>query len=84
MQASHACSAKASSACDSEAIRHRNNMDGGKDSGQKLTDVSYRSAEGPWNSSQAVAMIRARSTHRHPTDIMGTGVFTKPLAPSLM
>jgi hypothetical protein len=55
-------------------------MDGGKDSGQKLTDVSYRSAAGPCHSSQAGAMIRARSTHRHHTAIMGTGVFTKPFA----
>jgi hypothetical protein len=38
--------------------------DGGKDSGQKLTDVLYPSAAGPWNSSQAGATIRARSTHR--------------------
>jgi hypothetical protein len=40
------------------------NLDGGKDSGQKLTDVSYRRAAKPCNPSQAVATIRARSTHR--------------------
>jgi hypothetical protein len=39
-------------------------LDGGKDSGQKLTDVSYWSAARPCNPSQTVATIRARSTHR--------------------
>ena len=39
-------------------------QDGGKDSGQKLTDVLYRSAARPCNPSQAVATIRARSTRR--------------------
>jgi hypothetical protein len=53
-------------------------VDDGKDAGQKLTDVPCRSAAGPWNSSQAVAMIHARPTHRHPTDIMGTRVFGVP------
>ena len=55
-------------------------QDDGKDSSQKLTDVSYRRAARPCRPSQVVATSRARSTHRHPTDIMGTGVFTKPFA----
>jgi hypothetical protein len=59
-------------------------QDTGKDSGQKLMDVSYRSAAGPCNLPRVAAMIRARSTHSHSTDIMDTGVFTKPLAPSLV
>jgi hypothetical protein len=39
-------------------------LDSGKDSGQKLTDVSYWKAAGSCNPSPAKAMSRARSTHR--------------------
>jgi hypothetical protein len=57
-----------------------NSLDGGKDSGQKLTDVSHRSAARPCNPSPAVATIVHNPHTAHPTDDMGIEVFTKPLA----
>jgi hypothetical protein len=59
-------------------------MDTGKDSGQKLTDVSHRCATGPCRP----LGLGPRAVHdphtTHFTDIMGEGVFTKPLALALV
>jgi hypothetical protein len=56
-----------------------NELDTGKDSGQKLMDVSYRSAVGPctpfWTRQRVVHGPRTT----HPTDIMGAGCLLNPL-----
>src|ERR687897_489430 len=54
--------------------------DTGKDSGQKLMDVLYRSAAGPCNPFWTKQRVVHGPRTAHPTDIMGAGVFTKPLA----
>jgi hypothetical protein len=57
-------------------------MDTGKDSSQKLIDVSDRSAGEPCKPFWARQRVVHGLHTAHPTDIMGAGVFTKPLAPS--
>jgi hypothetical protein len=56
----------------------------GKNSGQKLMDVSYRRATGP----RYPLGLGQRAMHdphtAHSTDVMGGGVFTKPLALTLV
>jgi hypothetical protein len=54
----------------------------GKDSGQKLMDVSYRSATGPCSPLWTRQRVLHGPCTAQPIDIIGAGVFTKPLAPS--
>jgi hypothetical protein len=59
-------------------------QDSGKDSGQKLTDVSYRRAAGPCNPLRPRRSCMHDPYTIHPIHMIRTEVFTKPLATLLV
>jgi hypothetical protein len=56
----------------------------GKDAGQQLIDVSYRSAAGPCNPSGLWQRVVHDPRTAHPTEILGGEVHTKLLTLSLV
>ena len=54
----------------------------GKYSSQKLTDVSYEVLQDPVTPLRLWQRFGHDPHIAYPTDIMSTGVFTKPLAPA--
>jgi hypothetical protein len=66
-----------------QSIREVGEQDTGKDSSQKLMDVLYRSPAGPCTPLGLWPRVVHDPHTAHPTEIIGGGVFTKPLALAL-